>query len=75
MANKITYVSVSPVQVKSIKKQVYSLPKSEQRKYYSLLNKLSNNFYGADKSLNDRELKLYKQLTNSKGFFVFRNKK
>ncbi len=75
MTNKITYVSVSPVQVKNIKKQVYSLPKSEQRKYYSLLNKLSNNFYGADKSLNDKELKQYRQLTNSRGFNAFCKKK
>ena len=66
MANKVTYVSVSPVQVKNIKKQVYSLPKSEQRKYYSLLNKLSNNFYGNCKSLNADEFAKYNKIVGKK---------
>ncbi len=71
MANKIIYVSCNPAVVKIIKNRVYSLPKSEQRKYYSLLNKLSNNFYGNDKALNEKEFYQYRILVNHKGFFRF----
>lgn len=59
MARNFTYVDVSIGEVRKVKKYVYSLPKNEQRKYYTLLNSLSNNFYGKTKSLTESERKKY----------------
>ena len=59
---KPNYVKVSSVNVKKVKSFVFSLPKKEQFKYYSLLDKLNNNFYGSTKSLSDKELNLYNKI-------------
>ena len=59
---KNTYIDVPTTKVQKVKKYVYSLPKNEQRKYYSLLNSLSNRFYGNTKSLSEYDLKNYNQI-------------
>ena len=56
------YINVPYSEVRKVKSFVYSLPKNEQKKYYSLVNSLSNTFYGSTKSLTDKELTLYKQI-------------
>ena len=59
---KNTYIDVPTTKVQKVKKYVYSLPKNEQRKYYSLLNSLGNCFYGNTKSLSEYDLKKYNQI-------------
>ena len=56
---KNTYIDVPTTKVQKVKKYVYSLPKNEQKKYYSLLNSLSNRFYGNAKSLTEQQVKQY----------------
>ena len=57
-----SFISVANNDVLKIKNYVYSLPKNEQRKYYSLSNSLSNRFYGDTKSLSEYDLKKYNQI-------------
>ncbi len=59
---KNTYIDVPTTKVQKVKKYVYSLPKNEQIKYYSLLNSLSNCFYGNAKSLTEHEVKQYNSI-------------
>lgn len=59
---KKQYVEVSSANVKKVKSYVFSLPRIEQRKYYSLVDAISNRFYGSTKSLTDSELKLYNSI-------------
>ena len=63
---KRQYVEVSASNVKKVKSYVFSLPKYEQRKYYSLLNSISNRFYGSTKSLTESELKLYSKIIKTR---------
>ena len=62
MAKKTVYVTVPYTDVRKVKSYVYSLPKNEQRKYYSLVNSISNNFYGSTKGLTDGQHKLLKSI-------------
>ena len=64
---KKKYVEVSLANVKKVKSYVFSLPKAEQRKYYSLLDSISNRFYGSTKALTDGELKLYNSIISRLG--------
>ena len=71
---KINYINVSVANVQKVKKHVFSLPKNLQWRYYSLINKLSNNFYGSCKSLNDNELAQYRSIVGNEGVFKFKKK-
>ena len=59
---KKNYIKVLPKEVSFLKKKVFSLPIGKRKQYYSLLNSLSNNFYGSTKSLTDKQLKQYNEL-------------
>lgn len=62
------YINVSRADVQKVKKHVYSLPIYQQGRYRSLLNALSNNFYGSCKSLTDKELSQYNAIVGEKKF-------
>ncbi|MBQ8546180.1 MAG: hypothetical protein IJ437_04490 [Clostridia bacterium] len=66
------YINVSRADVQKVKKHVFSLPIYQQGRYRSLLNALSNNFYGATKSLTDKELAQYNAIVGEKGIFKFK---
>ena len=59
-------INIDKSKVRLIKSYVYALPVSESRKYYSLLNAISNNFYGSCKSLTASEFALYQSILKSK---------
>lgn len=69
-----TYINVSRSDVQKVKKYVYSLPIYQRGKYYSLVNSLSNNFYGSCKSLTDKELAQYHAIVGEKGVFKFKSR-
>ena len=62
----IFYIDVSKKDVQQVKRHVFALPVKEQKQYYSLLNKLSNNFYGNCKSLNADEFAKYNKIVGKK---------
>lgn len=62
----IFYIDCKKKDVQKVKRHVFSLPVKEQKQYYSLLNKLSNNFYGNCKSLNADEFAKYNKIVGKK---------
>ncbi len=59
-------INANKKDVQKVKSYVFALPVKEQKRYYSLLNKLSNNFYGNCKSLNADEFAKYNKIVGKK---------
>ena len=72
--SKTNYIVVNRAEIQKVKKHVFSLPIYQQGRYRSLINKLSNNFYGSCKSLNDNELAQYYSIVGAPGVFKFKKR-
>ena len=62
------YINVSKADKEKVYKYVGHLPFYQQGRYRSLINALSNNFYGSCKSLTDKELSQYYAIVGEKKF-------
>ena len=62
------YINVTKADKLKVHKYVGSLPFHQRGRYRSLLNALSNNFYGSTKSLTDNELAQYNAIVGEKKF-------
>lgn len=58
----VQYITVPDSKVKEVKKYVFSLPPKDRYKYYPMLDRLDNHFYGSMKSLTQQDLKLYNKI-------------
>lgn len=65
------YINVTKADRLKVHKYVGSLPIHQQGRYRSLINALSNNFYGSCKSLNDNELAQYYSIVGAPSVFKF----